>query len=280
MGTILCSFPEIFGSYSKDENPNPSKFPMHTHFQYELFYFIAGEAVYHVEGSEYTLQPGDMMLMRPAEAHYIEPKPGVPYERVVINFDGSIFSAIDPQGNLLRAYTNRESGKGNLYRKEDFTDCDSSAFIKLLYDHRADRVGSIATMILLLCAINRVFDNAPPAHAQTDGVEYRLLRYINNHLSMDLDLEHLTQRYFISRAQLCRRFKKATGTSVGRYINAKRLVAAKTMIISGKKPTEVYTACGFTDYSTFYRAYCKYFGHSPKDESAALCVQPQELLIE
>ena len=277
MSTPFCTFPELYGSYAVDENPDPNKFPMHTHFQYEVFYFIAGQAVYHVEGSEYILQPGDMMLMRPAEAHYIEPKPGVPYKRVVINFDSSLFSAFDSKGDLLRAYTNREAGKGNLYQKADFTDCDSGDFIKMLYDHRSDRVASVATLMLLLCAINRVFDHAPPDHAQTNTVEYRLLRYINNNLSMDLDLEHLAQRYYISRAQLCRRFKKATGTSVGRYINAKRLVAAKTMIISGKKPTEVYAACGFSDYSTFYRAYCKYFGHSPKDESPAL--SSNELLI-
>lgn len=280
MAQHLFSFQDLYGSYSIDENPNPAKFPMHTHFHYELFYFIAGEAVYHVEGSEYTLHPGDIMLMRPAEAHYIEPNTGVPYERIVINFDSTLFNAFDTKGDLLRAYTNRESGKGNLYRKEDFTDCDSSTFFKMFYDHREDRIGSIATLMLLLCAINRVFDHAPPAHAQTNSVEYRLLRYINNNLSMDLNLEHLTQRYFISRAQLCRRFKKATGTSVGRYINAKRLVAARTMIVSGKKPTEIYAACGFSDYSTFYRAYYKYFGHSPKDESPIFSAEPQELLIE
>lgn len=278
MRTRLYTSQGFDGSYARDEAPDPGSFIMHTHFQYELFYFISGEAVYHVEGSEYALQPGDILLMRPAEAHYIELKPGVPYERVVVNFDSSLFGDLDPDNSLLRAYTNREAGKGNLYRKEDFTDCNMADFIKLLFDNREDHFCIIGVMMLLLCAINRVFDHAPPAHAQTNTVEYRLLRYINNHLSEELTLDQLAQRYFVSRAQLCRRFKKATGTSVGKYINAKRLVAARTMILSGKKPTEVFSQCGFTDYSTFYRAYCKFFTHSPKDESPAFTTD--ELLIE
>ena len=270
---------ELYCNQTRDEAPDPSKFVMHTHFQYELFYFVCGDAIYHVEGSEYILKPGDILLMRPAEAHYVELKPGVPYERVVLNFDSSLFSAFDPQGQLLRAYTNREPGKGNLYRKEDFTDCDTGDFLKLLYEQRDDRIGSIAVLMLLLCAINRVFDKEPPGHAQTNTVEYRLLRYINNNLSMDLTLEHLAEKYFISRAQLCRRFKKATGTSVGKYVSAKRLVAARTMILSGKKPTEVHSQCGFANYSTFYRAYCKFFGCSPRDEINP-AQQPEELLIQ
>lgn len=271
--------PDLYTIYNREEAPDPSKFSMHTHFQAELFYFISGSAVYHVEGSEYLLQPGDILLMRPSEAHYIELKPGVPYERVVANFDPGLFAPLDTKGDLLRAYTNREAGKGNLYRAADFKDVDSSSFIKMLYDNRNDRMASIAVLILLLSAINRIFDTEPPVHAQTNTLEFSLLRYINNRLSNDLTLDFLAQRFFISRAQLCRRFKKATGTSVGRYISAKRLLAARTMIMEGKKPTEVYSHCGFVDYSTFYRAYSKYFGHSPKDESPELIV-PYEHFID
>jgi AraC-like DNA-binding protein len=72
-------------------------------------------------------------------------------------------------------------------------------------------------------------------------------------------------RFYISRTQLCSRFKKATGTSVGGYIAVKRLLTARELLLQGGKPTEVYGLCGYHDYSTFFRAYTKYFGHSPRD---------------
>ena len=120
--------------------------------------------------------------------------------------------------------------------------------------------------MLLLTAIGRVFDAAPPKHAHANTLESRMLRYINAHLGENITKEKMAQYYFISRAQLCRRFKKATGTSIGTYISTKRMLTAKAMLLDGKKPTEIYAACGYTDYSTFYRAYCKHFGYSPKEE--------------
>ncbi len=258
---------DLSTTYSEDLTPCPENFAMHAHFQAELFYFISGDAVYHVEGSEYTLQPGDILLMRPAEAHYIELRSQAPYRRIVVSFDPELFSPLDPEHQLMRPFHNRDSGKHNLYRKSDFLNCDNGTFFRLLYEHSDSRHGSIATLILLMTAIGRVFDAAPPAHAQSNTIEYRMLRYINVHLGENISLEQMAQYFFISRAQLCRRFKRATGTSVGSYINAKRMLTAKSMLLEGKKPTEVYSSCGFTDYSTFYRSYCKFFGHAPKTET-------------
>ena len=257
---------DLCTTYTEDAVPCPEKFVMHAHFQAELFYFISGDAVYHVEGSEYILQPGDILLMRPAEAHYIELRSCAPYKRIVVSFDPELFATIDPEGQLMRPYFNRESGKHNLYRKSDFQDCDPDVFFHLLETHSNHRTGSVACLVLLLTAIGRIFDAVPPSHAQHTTVEFRMLRYINAHLGENISLERMARHFFISRAQLCRRFKKATGTSVGLYVKTKRMLTARAMLLDGKKPTEIYTACGFTDYSTFYRAYCKHFGHTPKNE--------------
>ena len=266
MKTAFYKSLDLSITYSEDPVPCPEKFAMHAHFQAELFYFISGDAVYHVEGSAYVLQPGDILLMRPAEAHYIELRSQAPYRRIVANFDPELFAPIDPEGQLMRPFHNRDSGKHNLYRKSDFQDCDNGSFFRMLYEHTDSRHGSIATLMLLMTAIGRVFDAAPPAHAQSDTIEYKMLRYINSRLGLNISLDQMAQYFFISRAQLCRRFKRATGTSVGSYINAKRMLTARAMLLEGKKPTEIYGACGFTDYSTFYRAYSKYFGHAPKKE--------------
>ena len=73
-------------------------------------------------------------------------------------------------------------------------------------------------------------------------VEQAIIQYINKNLHKELNLQLLCDKFFISRAQLCRRFQKATGTSVGKYIKVKRLLACHQLIQEGEKPTRVYSA--------------------------------------
>ena len=251
--------------YTMDENPVDVTFSMHTHFKAELYYLISGDGVFHVEGTQYPLQAGDILLMRPSEAHYVALSSTKPYARMVISFDMNLFDGIEGDQNFLRAFTDRESGKGNLYRRSDFENWNCDNYIDIMRKHPGNRMAAIGALTMLLSAVNSVFDTALPAHAEKNTIEVDILRYINAHLSEELSLDTLAQRYFISRAQLCRRFKKVTGTSMGKYITAKRMIAAQNMLLSGKKPSEVYIHCGFEDYSTFYRSYVRYYGHSPKD---------------
>ena len=231
-----------------------TKFSMHTHTTAELFYFVSGKAVYHIEGSSYTLQPGDILLMRPSEAHYVEQDPSVPYERICLNFETTILAALDPENTLLRPYFDREPGKQNLYR----TAGTQNAVCRTYLDNilRAnDRLKAIANLILLLRQICSMYEQDIAGGSQPDTLEYRIVRYINQNLDKELSIQQLCNCFYISRAQLCRRFKKITGTSVGKYVTAKRLIEAQNLLRKGKKPTEVYATCGYQDYSKIGRAH-------------------------
>ena len=114
-------------------------------------------------------------------------------------------------------------------------------------------------MTEIFCSEQHIMDNP-------DTLESRIIRYINKNLDRELTIQALCDRFFISRTQLCQRFRQATGTSIGDYITAKRLMLARRLLRQNQKPTEVFTACGYQDYSAFYRAYQNYFGHSPRDE--------------
>lgn len=255
----------LYVRHDREEPHEYKKFSMHTHTTAELFYFVSGNAVYHIEGSSYTLQPGDILLMRPAEAHYVEQDPTIPYERICLNFDTTVLSELDPENALLRPFYNRDPGKRNLYRTADSRDAVCRTYLDNILNAPDDRLKAIANLILLLRQIGVMFDRDNTAGSQPDTLEYRIVRYINRNLDRELTIQELCDRFFISRAQLCRRFKKVTGTSVGKYVTVKRLLQAQTLILRGGKPTEIFSRCGYQDYSTFYRAYIQHFGHSPKD---------------
>lgn len=262
-------FRGIHISHGLDPAFQHETFSIHTHTNAELLYFVSGKAVYHVEGSEYPLNPGDILLMRPTEAHFVETDARYDYERVIVSFDPGILHTIDPENTLTRPLYDRKSGKQNHYPAADF---ESDSYLQYLHNMLApdaDRLTALANLILLLKELCTVFDRASLNSPQPDTAEYRIIRYINKNLDKELSIQELSEKFFLSRAQLCLRFKNATGTSVGKYIASKRLILARQKILQGQRPTDVFSACGYQDYSTFYRAYTRFFGHSPKQETGA-----------
>ena len=252
--------PDISISHSFDPQPLPQNFHLHTHAHAELYCFLQGNVTYHVEGTAYALQPGDILLMRPGEAHYAQVDPNQPYERICMNFDTGILSSMDPEGQLLRPFFDRKAGKQNLYREED--GAWEQYLKKMCSLAPLERVNILANLMLLLQELGAASAKAQAA-MDPDTMEYRIIRYINKNLEKDLTLQSLCDRFFISRTELCRRVKGATGVSVGNYIRAKRLLLARQLLAQGQKPTEIFSTCGYRDYSTFFRAYSSHFGHNP-----------------
>ena len=261
--TIFFHFKDPLLTAIHVKNTSAGPFKMHTHSFAELYCMVSGKGTFHVEGSHYPLRPGDIMLMRPSEAHYIEVDPTIPYERICVNFNINLFSHLDPENKLMAPYFDRANGVYNHYRASS----SDLQLLKNIVKEGSNLATITANLILLLSNLQEEFGQKPQQNAK-NSVEYQIISYINRHLYEDLSIQGLCDRFFLSRAQLCRRFQKTTGTSIGKYITAKRMIQARQLILQGQKPTEIYAACGYGDYATFYRAYKGYFGTSPKQSSA------------
>lgn len=255
---------ELYFHHSLDQTPCPSDFVAHTHDMFELYYCISGKGVFHVEGNAYPLQDGMLMLMRPTESHYTEIDPAHPYHRMALHFRQELLP-FDASDVLLRPFLLREDGQYNAFLPQDFAD---DTYRRLLHNMVRPTTHVRMQILLhlppLLFEVERAADRRmqDAASAPTTAI-YRIIRHINEHLFEDLTLGTVCERFFISRSQLCRSFKRATGSTVWEYVQTKRLIAAKEQIRHGTAATDAAAACGFHDYSAFYRAYRKAFGAPP-----------------
>ena len=111
-------------------------------------------------------------------------------------------------------------------------------------------------------------ENISLYHSQVDDI----LSYINNHIGQPLSLTELAAKFFISESYICRIFKSTTGTTVNKYITARRISIAKSFLAEGVSVTDVCVRCGFNDYSNFLKSFTKSVGISPK-KYAQLCNQ-------
>lgn len=246
----------------REEHPNPRKHLLHAHKYYEICWFKEGRGVYHIEGSEYVLEPGDLVLIRPDEAHYVEVDPTVPFERVLLSFGKNFLNTLDPDKTLQSPFLT-PPGTQNLYRCSEYPRLHT--YMEAMMDAKNDRGDLLICLVRCLQQLNEAYAQGVRDRHPQETLEMQIIRLLNDNYHLDLSLQELCDRFYLSRAQLCRRFQKATGSSVGKYLALKRLTAAQQLIEQGRKLSDVSSLCGYRDYSVFYRAYVRHFGYSPKE---------------
>lgn len=262
---------EFLGSV--DYQPANQDYYMHAHETYELYHFISGHAKYVVEGNEYALQPHDTLLLRPLEVHrLVVLDDRVPYVRQVFHFSADMFGAKTPlRDALLCSFDERELGCLNHYTHTEFTGVGwpfpTDITPLLQQTEKNTELFLTAKLYSFLAEVTLLYGernhrHAPPPKAKTAGI----VAYINAHLYEPLTVGKICEECFLSKAQLNRLFKYATGTSVWKYITTKRLLHAKALITAGERPTNACSLCGFSDYSSFYRAYRAKFGNTPEHD--------------
>lgn len=258
--------------HSIDEHPDQAAFKMHLHEQLEIYCYVSGDAVYLVEGTVYPLTPGSILLMRPSESHMVKLLSDAPYERYALHFLPDIVHSIDPDGRLLAPFFDHPLGQDNLYLPLDFALEQPLAILRNMChaDTAAQKRLAVTTrLFLLLEAVQQAhtIKTTQAAAPTAENITQKMLDYVNAHLFEDLSLKALSEHFFLSVSQCSRLFRQATGTTVWDYILTKRLLAAKSSIKKGDSITAAAQTCGFRDYSAFYRAYKKQFGHAPKADA-------------
>ncbi|MGN0173473.1 MAG: AraC family transcriptional regulator [Acutalibacteraceae bacterium] len=245
------------------QEPDLTMFRMHTHEMYEIYCFLSGNAKYFVEGNIYELKPGDVLIMKKAEAHSLLINHCIPYERIIVNFNNeAILSEL--RSKITDFIDNRPLGQNNRYPASMFKESNWIYYLNKICDCE----DIVEKKIYLTVLLNELCDN----YSKIQGKEMvkdniiDIINYINRHLTENLSLDVICNRFFVSKTHINRKFKQMTGSTVWEYILTKRLILAKEMLQNGQRPTAVSLQCGFNDYCSFFKAYKNRFNVSPKDD--------------
>lgn len=240
----------------------------HAHDFLELYYFLDGSVTYYIEDQVYDLCPGDLLIIPAGKMHRpVIANEHAAYERMVLWITPQYLQGIDsPAGDLQK----------NLQKVGEHGYCvpfrgDETVFVtallkKLLYMQKNDTDPKFCAgaVELYLWTIFRSYGVIDTTHRNETQAIPQVIRYITEHFSEPLTLEDIAAEFFVSKSYLNRHFKAYTNSTVYAYIMALRLTHARRMLREGIPAVEAGRECGFSDYSTFYKAFKTQTGLSPQ----------------
>lgn len=253
---------------SHNRDPYFRTMEFHAHDFLELYYFLDGSVTYYIEDQVYDLCPGDLLIIPAGKMHRpVIANEHAAYERMVLWITPQYLQGIDsPAGDLQK----------NLQKVGEHGYCvpfrgDETVFVtallkKLLYMQKNDTDPKFCAgaVELYLWTIFRSYGVIDTTHRNETQVVPQVIRYITEHFSEPLTLEDIAAEFFVSKSYLNRHFKAYTNSTVYAYIMALRLTHARRMLREGIPAVEAGRECGFSDYSTFYKAFKTQTGLSPQ----------------
>lgn len=260
-------FPNMdFGfTHNINELPDNNDFILHDHDNvYEIVLFLSGDAEFYVEGNVYRLKPYDIVITRPFEMHHIQCLSKKPYERIILYITPEYFEknrCTEFEDILL----NRPMGTGNLIPSDIVKDILLNPINRIsVYIHEGSLTAANGVVIEFLYLLNGTKSAISPSKSRDKRIS-NIIMYINEHLSEQITLDFLSEKFFINKYHLCKIFKKNTGYTINQYINHKRILLVRELHANGQSLLEASTNAGFNNYSHFYRLYVKKTGMTPKN---------------
>lgn len=263
----------FYFSHSKDDYPDPSNYNLHYEMGYEIYMFISGEGSYNIEGIRYELEPYSILMMNSNELHALQLSSHSCYERIVLTFQKDFLPPFLSHGvDFLRTIKFRKLGHGNQIKADIVRQSGMLGLFEKLQEllgkpNAENEFLAKCLIVQILGTINLIKENEQlfaPTPKPTMGKVNDLLEYINSNLNEPLNLDSLSEKFYLTKYHLCRIFKEATGYSINQYISYKRIHLADSLMLEGYTPTQACFMSGFNSYSSFYKSYRKLKGKSPR----------------
>lgn len=259
--------PEII--YAFDPwNEQGNKSDSHTHDFLEISIVLEGQANYTIEGQEFQLNAGQIMLFNPGTHHGEEQKQGtyshqlhigltnisldglkrnhLPTKNAILNLGEYQWEFLDKAWRLVKEYGEEQP--------------EFQLMVKALI---------IEMLVLILRSLEKTQDNTVTLALSKNAKRKQYLvnhaiYYLENHHTQEITLEQLADTLYVSSTYLSKVFKESTGMSPINYLIQVRLKHAKELLANEQLTIrEISQAVGYQDAYHFSKLFKKYYGLSP-----------------
>lgn len=225
---------------------------------YLIHYILDGEGDFFINNTHYRLKKGQGFLIEPDhQATYISDENN-PWTYVWVGFTGREAKNILNSIGLTQNSPIFTCDQGDKLKKYVFD------MLRHNYSNQADNYRLIGMLYLFLSVI---------AEAQKDKLDTpsgnayvnHAISYIQNHYSMSVTIEEISDYVGVNRSYLSSLFKECTGMSPIKYLQNFRITRAQHMLRVTDLPIEsIALSCGYQSAEAFHKIFRKLVGTSPK----------------
>ncbi len=241
---------------------------LHSHTFYEVLCCRSGNIEYLIGANRYRVAAGDIIYVAPGVSHrpiFPEAIP-ITYRRYVLWVSQSFQAQLAANWPEMK----EKKGRSGVLRTAG-TEWASLQDTFRLGCEKAEEGGPGwqmwlygNTMQMTADMMRALSPNGPePALPEQRQLVDHATLYVETHFAEKITLEGAAQALLVSQSTLQQTFRNKLGVSFYRFVTQRRLIAAKNLILEGRPLTSVGEQVGFSDHSTFYRAFQKEYGISP-----------------
>lgn len=233
---------------------------------FSVFMLLSGELDYIIEGNCLHIKPNDVVLVSNNELHHSIIKEGCECDYILLMLDLDFFIKNDCD-DFAHMVFHRAMGRGNVIPAERIIQSGIGDIFKRLDIYAQKEPVSLpvvkSVIIELLYNLNAQSTKTEESSYQQKNVK-KIIEYINNNLTERLTLDSIAGEFFLTKQYLCKVFKAGTGITINKYISYKRVVLVRELYSKGDSLSVACEKAGFSDYSSFYRAYSKIMNEPPR----------------
>ncbi|WP_077610138.1 AraC family transcriptional regulator [Clostridium sp. Marseille-P2415] len=247
---------------------------MHSHRCYEFYFSISGGRTFLIDDKNYRIEPGNLFMINQYEKHQVlQMDTSIPHERFAIFIDPSYLESIStPKTDLTYCFTHRPEKFSHRIalsqgQQRRFTYYFNKLAVEEGFGQDVEERSAFAEFMVFMTKLSTEAFWGAESEEQRQYFNSKvadIITYIHHNIDSQLSIGEIAAHFYLSTSYLCRLFKKGTGTTINSYITSRRIELARTLLSGGYSVNEVYSMCGFNDYSNFFKAFTKKVGISPK----------------
>jgi AraC-like DNA-binding protein len=236
----------------------------HIHNTCELLFIEEGSADYYISGKKYHIEPHDILVIGPME-HHFRRIDKLPFLRYGLTIRPTYYRSIILDDDLLKVFVTPTPENFNLYYKNIDPDIFNRILDMLCFlkdeeaIHKPFRSQIQRNVISLIAVVLFRAFNFKKKDSNITASNARMLEikeYIDTHFTEELDLNSLSEKFFLHPSTISKDFNKYCGYNLNKYINIVRVCeAAKLLESNSDSVADISEQCGYSNMNTFLRQF-------------------------
>lgn len=244
----------------------------HDHDFTELAYILSGRGKYLVDGKEYEVEAGDLILCNPGVKHtHIVTNQKEPTIEFISGFTDFHFKNMPANSIAMK------EGSCILHTSAELRQELSMHCYTMIAEKEGSKVGryfmfKTHLMQMLLLIMREIVEVEGPEQKGCNFESYnksyavnRIINYLNENYEQKISLEQIAHNMYLSPVYISKIFKEETGESPINYLIKIRLEKAKEILLNseGGSIKSIANQVGYDDVYHFSKLFKKYYGISP-----------------